>query len=325
MRILIVGCGTVGQVFGLGLQKAGVELAFYARPDSASKLSMALENGGLPLFQTSHFRRRNPIAHRLTDYQVVTDVAASRRFKPHQIWFTTPSPVYYSDWFHDFLRQVPSARVVCFAPEGSRPEFLSHSEKEEDRLVFGGITFIAWQGDLEGCGGRPEGVNFWLPPLLEIPLMGGHEVAKLLKTAGFRAAVKKEDYQAMQASITAVLSALVAGLELAGWSFGAFRKSPWLKRAARGSREAVLSQLSGAGFFTRAMLGISLSSTALFLATIFLPLLFPFDLQKYLEVHYLKTREQTLTLLGVFVADGEKQGFSVANVRMLLQGLLDSA
>ncbi len=328
MKVLIVGCGAVGQVFGLYLHKAGVELGFYARPATADRLKQALEHGGMPLFQTSYFHKRDLIAHRLENYQVVTDVAESQRFQPDQIWFTTPSPVYYSDWFREFLQKVPSERVVCFAPEGGRPEFFPESEGQ-DRLVFGGITFIAWQGDLEGERERPEGVNFWLPPLLGIPLMGTEnaccEVGDLLKKAGFRTEVKKPGFQKSLASVTAVMLAFVAGLELSGWSFRAFRKSPWLKRAARGSREAVLSQLSGAGIFTRMLLGILFSSTGLFLATFFLPLLFPFDLEKYLKFHYLKTRDQTLTLLDVFAKDGKRRGLPVENIQILLQGLLDSA
>ena len=321
----MVGCGAVGQVFGLGLQKAGAELGFYARPRSAERLMQALEHGGLPLFQVSHRQKRDPTAHRLQNYQVVTDLAGGQSFKPDQIWFTTPSPVYHSEWFQEFLRQVPSKRVVCFAPEGGRSEFLPQGGGE-DRLVFGGITFIAWQGDLEGGGGRPGGVNFWLPPL-EIPLMGGktacREVEGTLKKAGFQVAVKKQGYQKTLASMTAVLSALVAGLELSGWSFGAFRRSRWLGPAAGGAREAVLSQFAGAGTITRTLLGVFLSATGLYLATFFLPLLFPFDLEKYLKFHYLKTRAQTISLLELFIGDGLRQGLSVEMIRILLQGLYE--
>jgi hypothetical protein len=327
-KVLIVGCGAVGQVFGLYLQKAGLELGFYARPASAERLKQSLEHGGMPLFQTSYRRKRDPIAHRLWNYQVVTDVVESQKFKPDQIWFTTPSPVYYSEWFREFLQKVPSDRVVCFAPEGGRPEFFPESGDEE-RLVFAGITFIAWQGDLEGNSGRSEGVNFWLPPLLGIPLMGTGkacgEVKELLKKAGLRVEVKKQDYQKTLSSVTAVMTAYVAGLELSGWSLRAFRKSPWLKHAACGSREAVLSQLSGDGIFTRALLRILFSSTGFFLTTFFLPLLFPFDLEKYLKFHYLKTREQTLTLLAVFTRDGKRRGLPIENIQILLQGLLTSA
>jgi 2-dehydropantoate 2-reductase len=328
MKVLIVGCGAVGQVFGLSLMKAGVELGFYARPGPDDRLIQALEIGrGMPLFQISHFHRRDPIAHQLENYQVVTDIVGSQRFNPDQIWFTTPSSVYYSEWFQKFLQEVPSKMVVCFAPEGGRPEFISEGEGQ-DRFVFGGITFMAWQGDLEGGGGQPEAVNFWKPPLIEIPLVGAdraaNEVAELLKAGGFRSSVKKETFHKMQAALTAFLSAFVAGLELSSWSLRAFRRSPWLKRAAHASRDAALSQLSNSGIFAKVLFKILTSSAILFAATYLLPLIFPFDLEKYLKFHYLKTRDQTLDLLELFIKDGEAQGLPVENIQILLDSLLQS-
>ena len=320
-----MGCGAVGQVFALSLQKAGVELGLYDRPATVGKLKQALERGGLHLFQITRSHRRDPVAHRLEKYQVITDVAESQQFKPVQIWFTTPSMVYYSEWFREFLRKVPSERVVCFVPEGERPEFLPPGDG--DRLVFAGTTFMAWQGDLEGGGGRPEGVNFWLSPL-GIPLVGSEnacrEVEQVLKRAGFRVTFGGQDSR-MQASVTALMTAFVAGLELSGWSFRLFRKSPWLKRAAGASCEAILSQLPEAGTFKRALLGLPVLSTGFFLATFFLPVLFPFDLEKYLKFHYLKTRDQTLTLLDIFAGDGKRRNLQVENIRMLRQRLLNSA
>jgi hypothetical protein len=326
MKVLIVGCGAVGQVFGLFLQKAGVALGLYDRPAVVDKLKGALEQGGLPLFQLSRSHRRDPVAHRLQAYQVVGDVAESQRFKPDQIWFTTPSPVYYSEWFRDFLQKVPSERVVCFVPEGGRPEFFPEGSGG-DRLVFGGTTFMAWQGDLEGGGGRSEGVNFWLSPL-GIPLVGTEEacreVEQLLKKAGFRVMPGEQDSH-MQASVTAVMTAFVAGLELSGWSLREFRKSPWLKRAAGAAHESALSQLPGAGTLTRVLLGASVLSMGFVLAAFFLPLLFPFDLEKYLKFHYMKTRDQTLALMDVFARDGKEQKLPVGDIQLLLQGLRDSA
>jgi len=328
MRILLVGCGAVGQVLGLYLQKAGVEMGFYARPKSADRLRQALEQGGLPLYQTYHFRRRDPIVHRLANYQVVTDVAESQRFKPDQIWFTTPSPVYYTEWFREFLKEVPSDRVVCFTPEGGRSEFIPESVGE-DRLVFGGITFIAWQGGPGRGGGQAGGVNFWLPPFSAIPLVGAEkaceEVMALLQKGGLRNTVQKEGFQEMQAAVTALMSAFVVGYQLSGWSFKAFRSSPWLKHAALGAREAALSQLSGVGVFLRGLLKLIASAPVFFAVTLILPLLTPFDLEKYLKFHYQKTRDQTLTLLELFASDGEKRGLAVENIRSLLQGLRDSA
>jgi hypothetical protein len=327
MRILMVGSGAVGQVFGLHLQSAGVELAFFARPESVAKLQQALDGGGMPVFQISHRQKRNPIRWRLEKFQLVKGFGEAREFKPDQIWFTTPSPVYYSSWFKDFLREVPSGIVVCFAPEGARPEFFPDGEPG-DRLVFGGITFIAWQGDLGEGGGQPGGVTFWRPPLLEIPFMGDKEACKevvaVLKKAGFRAAVKGPDYGKMVASVAAVQLAIAAGLELSGWSFRAFRGSSWLRRVAAGSREAVLSQNSEAGALFRLLIRLLLSPSGFVLATFLLPPLFPFDLMAYLKFHYLKTRDQTITLLALFIEDGTRRGLGVENLRFLLQAFNDS-
>ena len=324
MKVLIVGCGAVGQVFGLFLQKAGVELGLYDRPAIAAKLKQAQKLGGLPLFQITNSHRRDPIAHRLTKYMVIADAAEARRFAPDQIWFTVPSPVYYTEWFREFLQEVPSDRVVCFVPEGGRPEFFPKDGR--DRLVFGGTAFVAWQGGPEGGGGRAGGINFWRPPL-GIPLAGEEsacrEVGLILKKAGFGYTVGKADSRA-QAATTAAMTAFVAGLELSGWSLREFRKSPWLKRSAGACREAVLGQLPGAGAFQRALLGVPVLSAAFYLVAIFLPLLVPFELEKYLKYHYTKTREQSIGLLELFIKDGERRNRPVEKIRELLQGLRES-
>ncbi len=75
--------------------------------------------------------------------------------------------------------------------------------------------------------------------------------------------------------------------------------------------------------FPRALLGILLSPPGFRLATLLLPRLIPFDLEKYLKFHYLKTRDQTLNLLEVFASDGEKRALPVKNIRRLLEGLLN--
>jgi ketopantoate reductase len=322
MKVLIVGCGAVGQVYGLSLQKVGVTLGFLDRPATVEKLKQALEHAGLPIYQISRSHRRDPIPYRLEHYQVVTDMAESQRFAPDQIWFTIPSQAYYTEWFKEFVQKVPSEQVVCFVPEGARPELFA--EGMQDRLVFAGTTFMAWQGSLEGGGGRAEGVNFWLPPL-SIPIVGSQEacreVGQLLKKAGFRVAVGRQGSHS-QASTTALMTAFTAGLELSGWSLKAFRKSPWLKQAAAAAREAGLSQLPGAGVFQRALLGTPVLTATFFLVALVLPLIFPFDAESYLKFHYTKTREQTLTLLDIFARDAKSCQLPVGNILALRQALL---
>jgi hypothetical protein len=321
MKVLIVGCGAVGQVYALFLQKAGVELGLYDRPATAEKLRAALDHGGLPIYQVTYLNRRDPISHRLEEYRVIADAAEARRFAPDQIWFTVPSPVYYSEWFREFLREVPSRRVVCFIPEGGRSEFIP--EGSGDRLVFGGTAFMAWQGGPEAGGGRAGGVNFWRAPL-GIPLAGAREACRetgaLLSQAGFSFTVDKAESRT-QACITAVMTAFVAGLELSGWSLREYRRSLWRSRAAAACREAVLGQLPAAGAIQRALLSVPVLSAAFYLVSLLLPLLVPFDFEKYLKFHYTKTREQSIGLLELFAKDGEARSMPAEKIRGLLQAL----
>ncbi len=323
MKVLIVGCGAVGQVYGLFLQKAGVTLGYLDRPATVEKLREALKHAGLPVYQISRSHRLDPIPHRLEHYDVIADVVEAQRFAPDQIWFTTPSQAYYTEWFKEFLQKVPSERVVCFVPEGARAEFIP--EGSLDRLVFAGTTFMAWQGDLEGGGGRPEGVNFCQSPL-GIPLAGTENaclgVGQVLKKAGFRFSISKPDSHA-QAATTALMTAFTVGFELAGWSLMAFRRSPWLKQAAVAAREAVLSQIPEPGVLQKALLRIPVLSAAFFLVALVLPLLFPFNIEKYLKFHYTKTREQSLNLLELFKKDGISRGHPVENIQALHQALMD--
>jgi hypothetical protein len=323
MRVLMVGFGAVGQVFGLFLQKAGVELGCHDRPAATEKLKQALEHEGLSLFQVQS-RGKPPLAHRLDNFQVLADITECQRFKPDLIWFTVPSPVYYSEWFRDFLQQVPAEHVACFTPEGRRGEFFLPGTGRD--VVFGGVTFMAWQGDLDGGGGKANGVNFWLPPL-SIPLQGTEKscntVKQLLQKGGFKVTIGKAD-SSQQASTTAVMTAYVAGLELASWSLKAFRNSPWLARSSRAAREAALSQVGRPGLSTKISLGLLCSTAVFSLISFLLPLLFPFEIEKYLKFHYLKTRDQTLALLEIFAKDEEKQGAPSTYTRMLLKGLLGS-
>jgi hypothetical protein len=321
MKILIVGCGAVGQVYGFILQKAGVELGLFDKPAVAEKLREALAHGGLPLYQVAHSHRSDPIERRLEKYRVIADAAEARRFAPDQIWFTVPSPAYYTEWFLAFLKEVPSQRVVCFTPEGGRPEFIPDDAGE--RFVFGGTAFMAWQGGPERGGGNPAGINFWLPPL-GIPLAGSEqacrEVGMILKQAGRGYTADKMDSRA-QAGMTAAMTAFVAGLQLAGWSLGKYRRSPWLGRAAGACREMILAEQPKAGALTRALLGVPVLTAAFHFVALCLPKLVPFELEKYLRFHYTKTWEQSIGLLELFIYDGGRRKLPVEKTRMLLQAL----
>ncbi len=79
------------------------------------------------------------------------------------------------------------------------------------------------------------------------------------------------------------------------------------------------------GLFLRVVLVFLFSPATFRLATLVLPKLVPFNLEKYLKFHYLKTREQSLILLDIFAGDCERRGLPTINIRNLRQELVNSA
>ena len=136
-----------------------------------------------------------------------------------------------------------------------------------------------------------------------------------------RASVKRGNFAKLQASFTAVMSAFVVGYELAGWSFLAFRRSPWLGLAAKGAQEAAIGQLSEETFLYKRVFKLIASTFVFRLASSFLPIAVPFDLEEYLLFHYRKTREQSLHLLNLYIDDAINGGYQAGHIQLLLQGL----
>ena len=193
------------------------------------------------------------------------------------------------------------------------------------RFVFGGITLIAWQGDLEGGGRRPEGVNYWLPPFTAIPLMGEQAAcSEVCRSPGAGRAAGCGQGPGVSNDAGCHDGAALHAHRRAGARRVVLQEITAQRlegRAALAAREAITSQLAEPAFITRALLQIGLTSGLISLATLMLPLLTPFDLERYLKSHYSKTREQTLDLLELFVKDGIKRGLPVDAIQDLLAGL----
>jgi 2-dehydropantoate 2-reductase len=149
------------------------------------------------------------------------------------------------------------------------------------------------------------------------------EIADLLKRGGLRPVVKKPGFGRSQASVSVLFSSFVAGLELSGWSLKSFRRGPWLKHSVHGTREGVYTQLRNPSALTRGFVKAFATLPVFSLATHLMPLLFPFDIEKYLEFHFTKVRDQTLHLLDLYAKDGMKHGRPVEHIQTLRKGLLE--
>ena len=93
-----------------------------------------------------------------------------------------------------------------------------------------------------------------------------------------------------------------------------------MKIAASSAREAAAIYRKTDFSLSRIVSKVIASPTSFYLVTIFLPLLFPFNMEKYLNFHFTKIREQTLSSMERDIKIGVGRGKRVANLEVLLKG-----
>jgi|GEM_PF-2545325 len=314
MDILIVGPGAVGQVFGRFLQKSGAKVSYFVKPE-VRELFLSLAPCGLVVtaIPAPVFPPRE-----LKNFGVLSEMHEVAATAWDQIWFCVPSNVYYGEWFRNLADGTGNATLVLFPPEGGRSEFLP--ERYRPRVVLGGVPFLASQRGYSN--GKPgDGVEYWIPPFAQAPFSGPSQrlslVIGVLRKAGFRAKPRATDISPSIAAISSILTPAMAGLECAGWSLEAFRKGKWLQITAQAASEALRVTTRAMSVPNRTLFRLLAHPYALTIAARLAPHLTPFDLEKYLKFHYLKTGPQTSSMLKQFIADGELAHAPVEHLKSL--------
>ncbi|MCI0569155.1 MAG: ketopantoate reductase, partial [Myxococcaceae bacterium] len=141
------------------------------------------------------------------------------------------------------------------------------------------------------------------------------DVIRTLRAGGFPARSHPDATRAM-AVPSAVLTAFVAGMEAAGWSFERLLERRSLAGMLQAAREAV--RIVAARARTRAA-ALLLLRPAIFRL---LPLgsrIVPFNLEAYLRAHFTKVGAQTRLMLEEYVALGRRAGLPVERLEALLR------
>lgn len=307
-RVLIVGAGALGQVYGRHLALGGAEVTFLVK-----EKYVAAAREGFTMFRLSAGGRRERV--RFEGFGVVT--AASPEFD--EVWLAVSSDALRGPWFDELLARIGSATLVVLQP-GIEERELVLGKSLHDKVVFGLPSIVSYHAPLADEGGE-EGTAYLLPPLAKSVFSGpgAQAIARRLRAGGMGAGRVAD---AVWAGVvpTSILITHVAALELAGWSFAAARKSPHLAVAARAAREAMVV---AARHFRRAppLVRFAVRPLTMKLVGWLARLFAPFDVEAYLRVHFTKTGAQTRLLLERFAAIGEAEGVEIEALRALHSSL----
>jgi hypothetical protein len=315
VKVLIVGAGAVGQVYGDTLARGGAEVGFLVKPAHAGEAQDGYRLHELRLW-------RSPDSSVFVPHAVFSGLREAAMERYDQLWLCVSSTALRKPGFSDILERVDADLLVALQPGLEDRKWLQERWPAE-RLVRGVIPLISYQSPLPGFEDQPPGIAWWLPPGAKVPFDGDKaavaRVTKPLRAGGWPAR-HIEHAPESAASISAVLMPHLVALESCGWSFEKLKTGDALTQAAAASKEAlaVVSHDLGLpvpGFARR----VSPGWLRFLLAVA--PKLVPLPLEPYLAWHFTKVGDQTRMLMGRYIARGQDAGLSTGALRSLLARL----
>jgi len=313
MKVLVVGAGAVGAVYGWHLHRAGHEVHFFVKAKYAEEVS-----AGLTLHQLG---RRAAQRQDWNGPRVVTDTAAVASQRWDQVWITLSSDALRGELAAQLLAAVGTATVVCLQPDLEDADYVRGRVGTPEQVVHGLINLISYQSPLPGAQG-PDGIAYYLPSSPS-PFSGSprrvRDVVEALKAGGMSASVVP-DVAPVAATATALMQPLIAALEINRWSLGTLPASQALRMGLDAAREtlAVAQQTTGAktGRF-RPLLWPWIWRLLLPLSARMLPL----PLERYLHYHFSKVGVQTRLMLETYIRLGRQQGQDTQALQRLRKAL----
>jgi hypothetical protein len=308
MKVLIVGAGAVGQIYGHYYAEGGSKVTYLVKPRHVEEL-----NQGLQIFNLNRKEKKL-----FKNFQIITDLPTLSHTQWDIVVLTVASDALYTPWLKEFLSSInKNATLVTLQPgSNDREEIIKFFP--EDKIVTGVITLVAFPTPLGNKWPQEKGMAVWFPPFGKAPFDGRPEEVKkaispLLK-AGFPSASKSiNEKPEMVAYGSTFLGLFVRNLELQGWKLSAFGKreaSNLISRSTKEALEVVSRSHNVSSPFVRHFLTGVFYRTAIALAKFTMP----FDLEAYLEFHFTKVGPQMRMGLENLQKDARALGMNTPNL-----------
>ena len=306
MKVLVVGAGAVGQVYGFHLAKGGADVSFYIKEEYAAEMKEGFELYQLSLFgKVLHGRTKH---HHFTQFSYISDTASLRQHSFDYILLTVSSTALRSGWWEAFEDAAGDAHIVSLQPALDDAELILKTLPKE-RFIKGLIQFFSYQSPLPGHN-EPKGVHYLLPPvagLFENESGRARDLIQTLKSGGFNAQ-HRDNLNFYSSSLSSISIPLTAALEISGWRISNLIKGDSLRvglDAAREANQAIALTLRGKP--------VSPMLVKEWLVRMFLrivPFVFPFDVEAYLKFHFSKVGDQTRLMLEQFIGHARDNALS---------------
>jgi ketopantoate reductase len=302
-RILIVGAGSVGQAYGFHLQRAGASVSYFVRERYKAQASSG--------FAVRCLNGRLKGSHTFVPDGVCTALSGDHDYT--QIWLAVSSTALRGDWLKELLDKRGNAVVVMLQP-GLNDVALVGQYVPQKALTCGLISLISFHTPLPGEEG-PSGMAWMFPPLSPSSFSGpqAQTVVRLLKSGGC-AANKVRDISTKSRNGGAVMMPIIGVLSCCHWSFAEISTRTNSRRAVAAVHEALAVVRTG---WVSSMLALLVRGWSLRLGLRLAPHFLPFNLERMLQSHFTKVGDQTLAIIGEYVAVADDLGVRVPALQSL--------
>ena len=306
MKILVIGAGAVGQVYGRHLSKGGAEVSFFVKEKYATTVG-----SGLTFYPLNRKNARKSPVH-WNQYGVLSHAEDAAKQKWDQVYLTMSSTALRGPWLDELAPALGDATIVMLQPGASDLEYLRTKFKRE-QIVEGVITVISYDSTLLHEEVPEPGICYFFPPLSKGPFSGERaaSVVAALNAGGISSRRTRNVGAEMGVSNTP-FSILFCVVNAAGWDLEKLSRSPELLQLAHKAGAQAARAMAG-------KVGVRSKSPARLPLLMFTPIgmkflqktanaVLPFDVEKYLQVHFTKVGDQMRFGLETYAGIAELQG-----------------
>ena len=315
MRVLLVGAGAVGQVYGYYLQQAGWDVSFLVK----EKYAMSMRKG-LTLYTLNRGTAWVPRVFR--GYSTLFHLSEVRKNRWDQVWLCVSSTALDGEWLEPLLEAIGETTLISLQPGVDDQVRLAEAVGKE-RLVSGLIGFLSYQAPIESEPVEQVGMAVYCPPFVPSVFSGPKspvsKIVRALRKAGLPARAHR-NVSIQMAQGSAILMPLVVGLEASGWSFSRFRGSDTMALACDAAQEAqqIVARFHGV---RRPLWRIAIRSGVMGLVLRIASRVVPLPFETYLRVHFTKVGDQSRKLMQSYLRIAGEKGVAVDAIPRLVAEL----
>ncbi|MCP4120130.1 MAG: hypothetical protein GY751_00060 [Bacteroidetes bacterium] len=290
-KILIIGAGAVGVVYGKHLSEGGHQITFLVKEKYLGQLS----EGAVLYHMNKDKSLKEPIHFK--DFDLISSFGEVGRTEWDQIYLCFSSTALQSYDFEGFKSVlVGEPTIVMLQPSSDDHKTLCKTFLP-NQIVEGMITLISYATPLATEQVNVPGTAYWLPPMMPTPFSGEakrrDEVISVFRDGKIKASIS-ESVRDEALFPSSFLAGFLTALEYSDWNFVKMKKDGTLLKDLHKAVDEVFNGLEHKHGVKRPFPFRIISRPSIVRLLLRLaPRVMPMDIETYFEYHFTKVKDQT--------------------------------